>query len=56
MESRILSVPQRNAIKSIPRYGTVRYISYNVRKNTMDSLIKLKIFERVDDQYVKRIL
>lgn len=56
MESRILSVPQRNAIRSIPKYGTVRYTSYNVRKNTMESLIMLKIFERVDDQYVKRIL
>ncbi len=56
MESKVLSIPQKNAIRSIPKYGQVKYTSYNVKKNTMESLIKLNIFEKVDNQYVKRIL
>lgn len=56
MESKVLSIPQKNAIRSIPKYGQVKYTSYNVKKNTMISLIKMNVFESIDDQYVKRIL
>lgn len=55
MESKVLSIAQKNAIRSIPKYGQVKYTSYGVKKNTMMSLVKMNIFETVNDQYVKRI-
>lgn len=56
MIDKVLSKSQVKAVKSIPKYGQSNYKSLGIQKNTIDSLIKIGIYEKIDNEYVKRLI